>query len=177
MNGVVGGVQWGYNWQLGNWVIGPELDFQSVRAARRRPTYCVNVGCTTTTNSRAQAALVRHSAHPHRLPAVSSTSCSTPPVAWHTARSSRTTRCSRPASALRQVELRRHPRRLHHRRRHGGSLGGGSSTKTSSTCGSTWARPPRPPRSAACVVDTYRQPGDRQHRSHRSELQIGRRQD
>ena len=27
MNGIIGGFQWGYNWQFGNWVLGTESDF------------------------------------------------------------------------------------------------------------------------------------------------------
>ena len=47
MNGFIGGVQWGYNWQFGSWVVGTELDFQA-SAQRGSTTYCVDIACTTT---------------------------------------------------------------------------------------------------------------------------------
>lgn len=50
LNGVVGGVQWGYNWQIGNWVLGTESDIQA-SAQRGSTVYCVNPACTTTVNA------------------------------------------------------------------------------------------------------------------------------
>jgi outer membrane immunogenic protein len=45
LNGVVGGFQWGYNWQIGNWVLGTESDFM-FSGERGSTTYCL-VPCVT----------------------------------------------------------------------------------------------------------------------------------
>jgi outer membrane immunogenic protein len=49
MNGIIGGVQWGYNWQLGNYVLGTESDIQA-SGQRGSTFYCLDVACTTTAN-------------------------------------------------------------------------------------------------------------------------------
>jgi outer membrane immunogenic protein len=46
MNGVIGGFQWGYNWQFGNWVLGTESDFM-LTGERGSTNYCLNAGCTS----------------------------------------------------------------------------------------------------------------------------------
>ena len=121
MNGVIGGVQWGYNWQLGNWVIGTESDFQA-SGQRGSTTYCVIAGCGTDHHRRrTQAAVVRHLAYPHRLPAVAvlpdlcdrRSGIRSGEVRLRAVRGRRR-RCA--------IELQGHPRRLHGRRRHRGRL-------------------------------------------------------
>ena len=47
MDGVIGGVQWGYNWQFGNWLLGTESDFQW-SGQRGSTTYCV-IDCAVAT--------------------------------------------------------------------------------------------------------------------------------
>ncbi len=46
MNGVIGGFQWGYNWQFGNWVIGTEFGLHDDRSSAAAPTTASNAGCT-----------------------------------------------------------------------------------------------------------------------------------
>jgi len=48
MNGVIGGFQWGYNWQFGNWVLGTESDFM-LTGERGSTTYCA-AACVTATH-------------------------------------------------------------------------------------------------------------------------------
>jgi outer membrane immunogenic protein len=55
VNGVIGGFQWGYNWQFGNWVLGTESDFM-FSDQRGSTNYCLNGGCTV------------YSTGSHRLP-------------------------------------------------------------------------------------------------------------
>jgi len=47
MDGVIGGFQWGYNWQFGNWLLGTESDFQW-SGQRGSTTYCV-ITCAVAT--------------------------------------------------------------------------------------------------------------------------------
>jgi outer membrane immunogenic protein len=47
MDGAIGGVQWGYNWQFGNWVLGSESDFQW-SGQSGSTNYCV-VSCAVAT--------------------------------------------------------------------------------------------------------------------------------
>ena len=44
MNGFIGGVQWGYNWQFANWVFGTESDIQA-SGQRGSTAYCDVNGC------------------------------------------------------------------------------------------------------------------------------------
>jgi outer membrane immunogenic protein len=46
MDGVVGGFQWGYNWQFGNWVLGTESDFM-LSGERGSTTYCAGACIAT----------------------------------------------------------------------------------------------------------------------------------
>jgi outer membrane immunogenic protein len=47
LEGVVGGFQWGYNWQIGNWVLGTESDFM-FSGERGSTTYCAGLlACVT----------------------------------------------------------------------------------------------------------------------------------
>ncbi len=46
VDGVVGGIQWGYNWQLGNYLIGTETDIQA-SGQKGSTTYCAIPACTT----------------------------------------------------------------------------------------------------------------------------------
>jgi outer membrane immunogenic protein len=42
MNGIIGGFQWGYNWQFGNWVLGTESDFMFTDQ-RGSTAYCAGL--------------------------------------------------------------------------------------------------------------------------------------
>lgn len=48
VDGVIGGVQWGYNWQLGNYVLGTESDIQA-SGQSGSTFYCFNAACTNST--------------------------------------------------------------------------------------------------------------------------------
>ncbi len=48
MNGFIGGVQWGYNWQFANWVFGTESDIQA-SGQRGSTAYCPFAGCPVNT--------------------------------------------------------------------------------------------------------------------------------
>jgi outer membrane immunogenic protein len=51
IEGVVGGFQWGYNWQFGNYVLGTESDFM-FSGERGSTTYCAGLAACVTANHR-----------------------------------------------------------------------------------------------------------------------------